>query len=202
MKKSTILLLALAMVICIGVGATLAYLFVNTDPVVNTFTYGDVNIDLNESDADKDSDSKKNNYQMIPGNEIAKDPVVTVKADSVESWLFVKIVETENVDDFLSYAIAEGWKLYDGTEAGSATINTVTNDTYVIFREVSKSNADQPFQILANNKVKVLDTVEKQDMEAIKADGNLPKITFTAHAVQKANLTLTVAYGIAFPANP
>lgn len=198
MKKSTILLLALAMVICIGVGATLAYLFVNTDPVVNTFTYGDVNIDLNESDADNDSDSKKNDYQMIPGNEIKKNPVVTVKADSVESYLFVEVVESANLDKYISYAIASGWNLYP-----SGTIDTTESgaDTYVIYREVKNSDEGQSFHILADDKVIVKTDVKKQDMEAIKTS-DMPTLTFTAHAVQKANLTLTEAYGIAFPTNP
>ena len=74
--------------------------------VKNTFTVGDINIGLTETTTD---------YKMVPGNTIAKDPTVTVKAESEACWLFVKVTESENLDTFITYAIAEGWtKLQDG----------------------------------------------------------------------------------------
>ena len=126
-KKITVAVVALVLVLCCAMGGTLAWLVAKTDPVVNTFTYGDINIGLSESD---DLDLK-----MIPGNSIKKDPVVTVKEGSEACWLFVEVKESENFDTFMTYAIAEGWTFFNTAATGDG-IDTATNDEYVIYREV------------------------------------------------------------------
>ena len=74
MKKKTLaLVLALTLLVAGVVGGTLAWLTDQTAEVKNTFTVGDINIGLTETTAD---------YKMVPGNTIAKNPTVTVKADS------------------------------------------------------------------------------------------------------------------------
>ena len=44
------------------------------------------------------------------------------------------------------------------------------------------------FPVLKNNQVTVKTTVTKAMMEAVKADAELVKLTFTAYAVQKENV--------------
>lgn len=161
-KKMAIAATAIALVLCFAIGGTLAWLVAKTEPVVNTFTYGDINIGLAETTSE---------YKMIPGNHIAKDPTVTVKANSEACWLFVKIEETANFDSFMTYTIAEGWKALDGV-AG------------VYYREVDANINDVDFEVLKNNQVTVKDTVIKQDLNALTED-TYPKLTFTAYAVQK-----------------
>ena len=207
-KKAIVAVVALVLVLCCAMGGTLAWLVDSTTDVKNTFTYGDINIDLYETG---DLDLK-----MIPGNSIKKDPVVTVKEGSEACWLFVEVKESENFDDFMTYAIAEGWILYNTTTSGSniKTDNT-TADTYVIYREVVKTTTDELFYVLAgkegyqNGYVTVNDTVTKEILNALdkNADGSAkmektyPTLTFTAYAVQKDNLTLDQAYNQAFNAN-
>ena len=207
-KKATIAVVALALVLCFAIGGTLAWLKAETKSVVNTFTYGDINIGLSESD---DLDLK-----MIPGNSIKKDPVVTVKEGSEACWLFVEVKESENFDDFMTYAIAEGWTLYNTTTSGSniKTDKTIA-DTYVIYREVVKTTKDELFYVLAgkegyqNGYVTVNDAVTKEKLNALdkdadgsaKAEKTYPTLTFTAYAVQKDNLTLEQAYNQAFNPN-
>lgn len=191
-KKTTIAVVALALVLCFAIGGTLAWLVDESDKVVNTFTYGDINIDLSESE--------NLNLKMIPGNDITKDPKVTVKAGSEACWLFVKVEESDNFDNFMTYAIADGWKLYDTTTTGSdiQTDNT-TDDTYVIYREVDAdtAKAGTSYQVLAgkegyqNGYVTVNDTVTKE-MFAALTEATRPTLTFTAYAVQSDNVT-TVA---------
>ncbi len=65
-SKMLIVLLALVLMIGCAVGGTVAWLTAKTDSVVNTFTYGDINIELTETTG-KD-------YKIIPGVDIAKDP--------------------------------------------------------------------------------------------------------------------------------
>lgn len=166
-KKATIAVTALLLVLCFAIGGTLAWLKAETKPVVNTFTYGDINIDLSETTGDE--------YKMIPGNDITKDPKVTVKAGSEACWLFVKVEKSDNYADYLAnYTIADGWNELDGV-AG------------VYYREVDAATAKDgtSYQVLKGDKVTVLDSVEKSDMEAIK-NGTVdePTLTFTAYAVQ------------------
>lgn len=161
---SRTLLLALAAVLVLGctVGGTLAWLMDQTAPVVNTFTVGDINIGLVETTTD---------YKMVPGNEISKDPTVTVEAGSEACWLFVKVEKSANLDDFITYAIADGW-----------TELTAGNGVY--YREVSASNADQSFDVLSGNKVQVKDSITKQMLNVLTEE-TYPTLTFTAYAVQK-----------------
>ena len=82
-KKSLALVLALAMIVVCVVGGTLAWLIATTGSVTNTFTYGDINIKLEETDATVAADgSATKEFKMIPGYTITKDPKVTVLAGS------------------------------------------------------------------------------------------------------------------------
>lgn len=167
-KKATVAVVAMLLVLCFAIGGTLAWLVDKTDEVVNTFTYGDINIELSETTGTE--------YKMIPGNDIEKDPKVTVEANSEACWLFVKVEKSANYDSYLeNYTIADGWTALDGVEG-------------VYYREVDAETAlaGTSYQVLNGNKVTVLDSVEKSDMEAIK-EGTVtkPTLTFTAYAVQK-----------------
>lgn len=167
-KKATIAVVALALVLCFAIGGTLAWLVDKTDEVVNTFTYGDINIELSETTGPE--------YKMIPGNDIAKDPKVTVEANSEACWLFVKVEKSANYDSYLeNYTIATGWTALDGVEG-------------VYYREVDAATAlaGKDYKVLAEDKVTVLDNVTKSMMEDIKNETVAkPTLTFTAYAVQK-----------------
>ena len=184
MKKGLILVLAIAMLLCVSISVTLAYLFVETDPVVNTFVYGDINITLEESD--------NLDFKMIPGNKIAKDPKVTVKAGSEACWLFVKVEKSANFDTFMSYVA-------DTAENKWQELTSAAGENYKIYyREVDATTTDTEFTILKDNEVSVKTTVLKTELNAFDTDKNgvlsdeeknaLPKLTFTAYAVQKANV--------------
>lgn len=168
MKKKTLaLVLALTLLVAGVVGGTLAWLTDRTAEVKNTFTVGDINIGLTETTTD---------YKMVPGNTIAKDPTVTVKANSEACWLFVQVTESTNLKDFITYAIAEGWtELQDG----------------VYYREVPASAADQTFPVLAGNTVTVNNTVTKAMLTA--KDFANPTLTFKAYAIQKAHFDTPAA---------
>ena len=162
MKKKTLaLVLALTLLVAGVVGGTLAWLTDQTAEVKNTFTVGDINIDLTETTAD---------YKMVPGNTITKDPTVTVKANSEACWLFVKVTESENLDTFITYAIADDWTVLPGVDG-------------VYYREVPASATDRTFSVLAGNAVTVKSNVTKTMLETSKT--NAPTLTFKAYAIQK-----------------
>lgn len=170
MKKKTLaLVLALTLLVAGVVGGTLAWLTDQTAEVKNTFTVGDINIDLTETTTD---------YKMVPGNTIAKDPTVTVKANSEACWLFVKVTESTDLKDFITYAIAEGW-----------TALPDVNGVY--YREVSASAADQTFSVLAGDAVTVKSDVTKTMLETAKTDA--PTLTFQAYAIQRDHFATAAA---------
>ena len=179
-SKMLIVLLALVLMIGCAVGGTVAWLTAKTDSVVNTFTYGDINIELTETTG-KD-------YKIIPGVDIAKDPKVTVEAGSEDCWLFVEVKESgEFVSGKVTYAISDGWTKGDGTDIPAN----------VYYRVYSATATDTIFDILKDNEVTVSDTLTKADIQNITTN---PTLTFTAYAVQKDNMATAAAAWAA--ANP
>lgn len=160
--KPVALLLAIALLVGTAVGGTLAWLTDNSGPVMNTFTVGNIDIDLEETTGEE--------YKMIPGYTIDKDPFVTVMANSEKSYVFVEVIESENFDDFMTYEIDPAW----------APVPGVDNVYYLI---QNATTADVEHAVLKDNQVKVLDTVTKSDMDALTA-ATYPTLTFNAYAVQ------------------
>lgn len=164
-------LLALVLVVGCAVGGTIAWLTATTDPVVNTFTYGKIKIELTETTGAE--------YKIIPGVNISKDPKVTVKADSEACWLFVKVAEEGTfVANKVTYSIANGWMPLDAT-----------NHPGVYYREVDAVTADTNFNVLTgdatypNGVVTVSENLTKAEVNSVAA--TQPTLTFTAYAVQK-----------------
>lgn len=163
MKKTLITILATVLVCCFAVGGTLAWLIDSTDSVENTFTVGKVDIDLVETTGEE--------YKMIPGNELDKDPTVKVLDGSENCWLFVKIEKANNPDTYLEYTVDSKWTALPDTEGVYYIKDAKAGDTY---------------SVLTNNKVTVKTTLTAADMTA--ANANKPKLTFTAYAAQADNL--------------
>lgn len=160
-KKSLALLLAIAIVVVGAVAGTVAWLTDKTPSVTNTFTTSDINIELKET---------KNNFQMIPGWNIEKDPKVTVKAGSEACYLFVKLEKSADFDTFMTYEMAEGWTALPGNDG-------------VFYREVAAATADTTYEVLKDNQVTVKDEVTKAQMNDLTAD-TYPTLTVTAYASQ------------------
>ena len=85
--KAVTAMLALTLVLAAywAVGGTAAWLAAKSDPIASTFTFGDINITLTETD------HQEGPTKIIPGMDIKKALKVTVQADSVDCWLFVKV---------------------------------------------------------------------------------------------------------------
>ena len=165
-NKTVAILLALVLAIGCAVGGTLAWLISQTESVVNTFTYGDIDIDLTETTGTE--------YKIIPGVNISKDPKVTVTAGSEACWLFVKVEEQGTfVANKVTYGIADDWRKGDGEKI----------PTNVYYREVNAVTADTSFNVLEDNQVTVRDTLTKDEVDQLK--GKNPTLTFKAYAVQK-----------------
>ena len=164
-KKSLALVLALAMIVVCVVGGTLAWLTAKTNDVKNTFTTSDIDITLTETKGGVDKE-----FKMVPGYTIDKDPKVTVVAGSEKCYLFVKLDESTNFNTFLTYTMADGWTALDGVSG-------------VYYRVVDTADMGTAFSVLKNDRVTVLDSVTKDDMNALTAN-TYPTLTVTAYASQ------------------
>lgn len=164
--RGLVLVLALALIVGVAGGATFAWLTATSDTVVNTFTYGDINITLGETTG--------SDYKIIPGVDIKKDPLVTVEAGSEACWLFVKVEEEGTfVANKVTYSIADGWTKGDGTKIPAN----------VYYRAVDAVKNDTDFAVLKDNKIYVSDTLTKIDIKGILT--TTPKLSITAYAIQK-----------------
>ena len=93
-KKSIVALsLSTAMLAIAGFG-TLAY-FTDTETASNSFTVGKVDIGLEEENWEHKEEGES--ATVIPGTTIPKDPVVTIKEGSLESYIRMVVKMPENV---------------------------------------------------------------------------------------------------------
>lgn len=185
--KKKLLTLALCTIIAVMAiaGSSLAWLQDTSDTVINTFTKGEVDIELHETK--NGATVTEQTYKMVPGDVLSKDPTVTVKASSEKCYVFVKIDEVNDVDTFLTYNVVlktaekDGWTLVDST-------------TNVYYRVAEDTNADQTFTVLTGNAtypngiVTVKNNVTTGTMNTLIGTNN-PQLKFTAYAVQFANVS-------------
>lgn len=103
--------------------------------------------------------------QLIPGKTytLSATPTVTIAANSVECWAFVRIVE--QVDQFDTFSMHANWKQYGSTA--------------YYYQKVASSTSATTLQILANNTIKAKDSLEH-------SNGTLTgsTVTFRSCAVQ------------------
>ena len=196
MTVALVLVVALA-----SIGGTIAWLTDKTDPVTNTFTVGDINIELTETpNADSNDPDTENDHweaKLVPGSKYAKDPKVTVKANSEKCWLFVEVTTTGSIQ-YIDYAInTDGW-----TQGTGADGNGIPTNVY--YRIVDTSNTDTSYYMLTdkavrstadntvNGSVMIKENLTKDiiDSETFTA----PSITFKAYACQYENRNLTEAW--------
>lgn len=165
--KVVVVLLALVLLIGCAAGGTIAWLMTNTDPVENTFSASDIQIDLKETTGDT--------YKLIPGKTYAKDPVLTVQSTTdVDCWLFFKVEETDTLN-VLSYALnTTGWTALDGVDG-------------VYYREVKVTDTTKSFYLLqgttgyANGYVTISEDLTLAQM----TEASTASLKFTGYAIQK-----------------
>lgn len=169
--RALVVLLAVVLLIGCAVGGTVAWLVSKPDPITNTFTVGNINAALTETTAA---------YYIVPGVNIPKDPMATVKANSEDCYLFVKVdeanwptfTETGGTTRKVDYKLADGWKQVEGEKG-------------VYYRMVDKKDTDQAFHILADDRVTVSDSLTKAELNTVTTQ---PTLTFTVYAVQKEGI--------------
>lgn len=213
LKKILALALAAVLLVAVGVGGTLAWLVAQSNEVKNTFTYGKVALTLDEAQVEYDpelneyvekddhSRTTTNEYKILPGVKIAKDPTVTVTKDSEDCYVRAIITVTSNQ---AAYALMNNdpkswiddlendyWK-YEGTAATTIddendVVTTVYEVRYVGVLDADKGAGIVPYDKENNQTLKDIFTsvtipADIDEEEII--DAATVKIDVIAHAMQ------------------
>lgn len=161
-KHKKILYICLAFILSVGcvISGAFALMSYKTEKVTNTFVIGDINLTLKESD--------NLSFKLTPNATLKKDPKLTVLADSVDSYVFVEIEESENLDSFVSYSVADGWIPLDGYPN-------------IYYRNYSSTETNITYSVLLNDSVTVKD-YSKDDISSVS---DKPTLSFIGYAIQK-----------------
>jgi len=173
MKKkntTTISLVIILVLSCVFmIGSTIALLKDSTHTITNTFRYGGVEGKVSLELIEPAGEEMNYQFAMAPGMTIEKDPTIVVLSNSENSYVFVRIDESENFKNYLQYTIEDGWIPLNGEQN-------------VYYREYTKSSEDVNYNILLNNEVTVSRNIRQSELEQLES--NYPTLTFTVYAVQ------------------
>lgn len=185
-KKIVALCLCIALaVVAIG-GATLAY-FTDTKNVTNTFTVGNVKIELTEPEWAKNS-------KLVPGTEISKDPTVTVVKGSEECYVRILMTinkskewddifdadETLKIENFFKGYVPANWTYIKNTENADNTRTYEFRYKEPVNALTANDNITLPALFTA---VKVPSTLTGAQIETLKGF----EIVIEAQAIQTAS---------------
>lgn len=178
-KKILSVALAASLAAVAVVSSSLAY-FTDTESKTNKFTVGNVDIILTEDKWDAEANSNKD---LIPGKTLAKDPTITVDADSETAYTFMKVeLSADFVDLLTKYGTAENKdpaQVIDDWFVSEVKPKIMeVGDNYVILGVLSPKEAGE--SVTYFDEVKVPASVT-QDM--IKENG-VYTIDITAYAIQ------------------
>lgn len=195
-RKVLLVVLCAALLVGASVAGTLAFLQDKTKTVTNTFTIGNINLALVESwNFDSNGDSVDDAWQakLVPGTDVAKDPVVKLTNTTEPCWVFVKVEEqgttgisfgAHGSTAMIQYGInTTKWTKLDGVDGVyyHKVDNPATDNTWYVLTGTGTDT-------LKDGYVHISDGLTK---ETIDGAGTNPTITlsFTAYAIQQEGFT-------------
>ena len=190
MKKKTIaLLLVLMLVFGVSVGGTIAYLTDKTEAIQNTFTVGNVSIELTETfNTDSDGDKKNDAWtgKIVPGATVGKDPKITVVEGSEDCYVYALI------ENDLYFTVDEQTVVVATPNIDTTKWTLVAGDSVkglYRYNTICSAEAEAEAVIFTNVKYDS-DAITEKNISAL----NNKTITVTAFAHQSANIeNVTVA---------
>lgn len=190
--KAVLLASGAVLLVAGSVLGTLAYL-TDSETAVNTFTVGNVSIDLEETDVDGDGDPLKNEYRLVPGEEYVKDPTVTVNAGSETSYvrMVMTVYNWSVAEDALVFTTPPSETLLGGYDSAVWVPNGVVLDEdedtaafeFRYYTTADGSAGDNELPALFETLI-VPGTVTGEELEALYGGGF--KMVVEGHAIQAA----------------
>ena len=193
--KKAMLALVCALALVVGsVMGTMAYL-TSQDEVTNTFTVGNVQINLDEVEivngvATGERTEKGNQYKLLPNQQYAKDPTVTVLANSEDAYVraLVTVTYNKDADAVLADHDYETWFDFNANWEIQPNVVTVKTDETIArtyeFRYndvVEASEADQVLPAIFTT-ITLPGEITNAELETL----NDLEINVVAHAIQEA----------------
>ena len=189
MNKKKTILAAVVLLLVFVVGGAIAY-FTDTDEKTNTFTIGSVDISLSEPNW-----VAANGQNVMPGQNIAKDPTITNDSTTNPAYVFAKVVipcssDTTPIEAFTLTTIGSGWNLMTN---GTCTLNTDTNKYEATKIYNYGSNSAMTSLAAGSSTTPVFSSVTVNnaiDGTQTGLDGNLD-VVVTAYGIQADGLAST-----------
>lgn len=192
MKRTRIITIIAAIAIVVSIASVFAY-YTTTADLLNTFTVGEVAIDLTEPLYDAEDSSKRSSLE--PDSDITKDPIVTNEGVN-DAFIFIEIViPRENVmtanrstgakidarlQELFTFSINNEWKQIESDGEGK-----------YVFAYVGKDNSlsalkpgEMTTALFRDNKIHLINIVEGQGIQERQL--NIP---VTAYAIQSSDIT-------------
>lgn len=216
MKKKKTIIAALVLLLVFVVGGAIAY-FTDTDEATNTFTIGNIDIDLVESTwenldtatVDKnDNDIPDDAEDMMPGETVAKDPVVKNLSTKNPAYVFLKVVvpcsktvtipgdtpTTLNTTELFTYTVNQGWTELTSSAVACTDSGTATHVYYygtggslTALAKATDANTPTPTPALFDE-VTLLGTLKSQQIPATPENKN---VVVTGYGIQTEGLAST-----------
>lgn len=165
--KSNLLLILSVVSLFIVVNGTVAWLTGKSNLLKDQFSYGNIKISIH--DQNEIDNENKINYEIVPGSKIEKKTYIKVKEKSEDCWLFIKIDETDNFKEFMTYSLEDDW------------INLKEN---IYYMKVNKSDREQIFNVIENDEMLVKEDITKEQFATLTSE-NYPTFSIAAYAVQR-----------------
>ena len=204
MEKKKTIIAAVILLLLFIIGGAIAY-FTDTDDATNTFTIGNVEIEVVETawDAltDTDDDGIPDDAEdMMPGETVTKDPKIHNLSNTNSAYVFMKVVspctvpgnDEENpkpVREMVTYTAKSGWYLM--TPSNSCTNGTLTRiyayGSSTAMTELTKNDAsattDETPTLFDSITLNPLLDGSEEDLTGNK------NVVITGYGIQKEGLT-------------
>lgn len=197
-KKVSIMIAAVSILLgtVLGAGLTSAYLTQTTNALENTFTVGRIKADLVEyTDGGREWDDGTDGKNMYPGKSQEKRPVMSIEADSVDCYAYLKIEGADALD-------AQGFLITYGLSLGDVTASTASGFNAADWEKVSDgAGLDGIYHYIGEHaqdgivpssgrvtllEEPIFDRVTYKITEEGNYEGVIGKVTVTGYAVQAA----------------
>lgn len=193
LRKLLTLVCCAVMLVCVTVGATVAYL-TSQDSVTNTFTVGNVTINLDEAKTTPDGKpvgtertETGNTYKVFPGGSYTKDPTVTVTKGSEEAYVYMAVKPSDLEGIKAAFPVESYPTFYqDGLFLLEKLVDWNTDWTYVTF-------VDDTYIFLYKETVNALNAADDIVMAPLFTTISLPEDIDNDHLAELDNLQINVA---------
>lgn len=200
-NRGKLLVIVLTMVFALGVAGISAY-FTDADTATNTFTIGDISLDLQEPGWDPtpenpdDPDVPGDPNDVTPNEEIEKDPQILNDGEN-DMYVFLKVempyaeLVTANADgtkndaawmEMFTYEINDGWVKVGETVIDKDAGTSTQVYAYAVDDELVALVPEQRTVALFDS-VTFQNVVEDQGLE-----GSVEEIVITAYGIQTSNI--------------